>query len=70
MKEIRKRNQKLQETAEYFTLLKIPMIVDRSADEKRELAQLEWIKAYGAMLGCEEKAAAVFEAAAEEGEQK
>ena len=27
-------NQKLQETAEYLSLLKIPMIVDRSADEK------------------------------------
>ncbi len=68
-KEIRQQNQKLQETAEYLTLLKIPMIVDRSADEKGELAQLEWIKAYGALLGCEEKAAAVFEAA-EEGEEK
>lgn len=70
MKEIRKLNQKLQETAEYLSLLKIPMIVDRSADEKGELAQLEWIKVYGAMLGCEEKAAAVFEAAAKEGEEK
>lgn len=52
----------LQELAEKYTVLDIPMVIDRSADEKEELAQLEWIKVYGALFGCPDKAESVFRA--------
>ncbi len=52
----------LEELTEKYTLLKIPVIVDRSQDEKEVLAQKEWIKVYGVLFGCEEKADEVFEA--------
>lgn len=48
---------------ERHTILEIPMLMDRSADEEEELAQKEWVKVYGALFGCEEKAAELFDAA-------
>ena len=46
--------------------LGIPVIIDRSADEKTELAQYEWIKVYGVLFGCEEKMDKMFEKAVDE----
>ena len=40
--------------------------LDRSADEKTELAQYEWIKVYGVLFGCEEKMDKMFEEAVDE----
>lgn len=48
---------------EKFAMLDIPMIIDRSVDEKEALGKYEWIKVYGALFGCEKKAAEVYEAA-------
>lgn len=48
---------------ERHTILEIPMLMDRSADEEEELAQKEWVKVYGALFGCEEKVAELFDAA-------
>ena len=53
---------------ERHTILELPMFVDRSADEEEELAQREWIKVYGALFGCEEKAAELFDAACKDAE--
>jgi len=62
-KTIAEKEAKLTELAGYYAVLKIPMIVDRSADEKTDLAKYEWIKAYGVLYGCEDQASALFLAA-------
>ena len=41
--------------ADNFATLGIPLIIDRSADEKSELAKAEWLKVYGAVFGCSKK---------------
>ena len=51
------------EVAGRLDLLGIPAFVDRSADEETEQGRLEWIKVYGAILGCEDAANAAYEAA-------
>ena len=55
--------EELVEIKDRFALLGIPMFVDRSMDEESEHAQLEWIKVYGILLGCEDEAVAAFTAA-------
>lgn len=60
---VEEQTERLEELAERHAMLWIPMMVDRSADEKTELAQYEWIKVYGALFGCEEEAADLFEKA-------
>ena len=40
--------------------LGVPVLVDRSSYETHPLGRTEWIKLYGALLGCEEKADALF----------
>ena len=49
--------------AEKLAILKIPMILDRSKDEKDVLAKYEWSKVYGALFGCEKEASKLYEAA-------
>ena len=39
----------------------IPVLVDRSSYEKHPLGRSEWMKLYGILTGCEEKAEAVFQ---------
>ena len=39
----------------------IPMLVDRSADEKTDLAKAEWLKVYGVIFGCEDQANELFQ---------
>ena len=41
--------------------LGVPVLVDRSSYETHPLGRTEWIKLYGALLGCEERAEALFE---------
>lgn len=45
----------LDDLADNFATLEIPLIIDRSADEKSELAKAEWLKVYGAVFGCSKK---------------
>lgn len=40
--------------------LGVPVLVDRSSYETHPLGRTEWIKLYGALLGCEEKAEKLF----------
>ncbi len=42
--------------SERLALLDIPMLIDRSADEKDPKGQLEWLKLYGVLFGKEEEA--------------
>ena len=43
----------------------IPVLIERSSYEEDPLGRMEWIKVYGAILGKEEEAAALFDAEAE-----
>lgn len=63
---VEEQTERMEEITEKFALLGIPMIIDRSADEKTELAQYEWIKVYGVLFGCEEKMDKMFEEAVDE----
>lgn len=45
----------LDDLADNFATLGIPLIIDRSADEKSELAKAEWLKVYGTVFGCSKK---------------
>lgn len=45
---------------ERMALLDIPMLIDRSADEKDPKGQLEWLKLYGILFGKEKEADALI----------
>lgn len=44
---------RLYDLADRFAVLDIPMLIDRSADEADALAQADWLKLYGILLGDE-----------------
>ncbi|MDD6440673.1 MAG: hypothetical protein PUG71_00865, partial [bacterium] len=47
--------------SERFATLQIPLFVDRMQDEEEEEAKLEWLKVYGVIFDCEEKANEIYE---------
>ena len=47
--------------ADRFAVLDIPMLIDRSADEKDVLAQADWLRLYGILLGNEDLADKMIE---------
>ena len=49
------------EVFEKLTALGIPVIVDASSYESDPLGRLEWIKVYGAILGCYDEAVDIFD---------
>ena len=49
------------EVKEKLEEIKIPVLVERSSYEKDPLGRMEWIKLYGILFGCEEKAKQLFE---------
>ena len=65
--EMQKNLEKLESR---FTTLSAPVIIDRSAQEKDELAQAEWIKVYGALYGCEEQADTLFDEMVKKADKK
>lgn len=52
-KAAKKKLRKYQKMTEKMTLLQMPVIVDRSKDEKNKQAQEEWQKVYQVILGCQ-----------------
>ena len=50
----------MKEILSKYDTLNIPVFIDRSIDEKDELAQAEWLKVYGAIFGCEDKAEDIY----------
>lgn len=54
-KAAKKKMRKYQKMTEKMTLLQMPVIVDRSQDEKNEEAKKEWQKVYQVILGCEDQ---------------
>lgn len=53
-----------------FSALAVPMLVDRSGDEKSNYGKAEWIKVYGQIYGEEEKAEQAFKKFTEENKEK
>lgn len=53
----------MTDVRERLELLGVPMFVDRSADEVDEGGRLEWLKVYGILLGYENEAQSLYEAA-------
>ena len=58
---LKEENERLSDTAERLATLTIPMLVDRSAEEKTDLAKAEWLKVYGVIFGCEDQANELFQ---------
>ena len=56
-KAARKKMKAYQKMTEKMTLLEMPVIVDRSKDEKGKDAKKEWEKVYQVILGCEDQSA-------------
>lgn len=52
-KAVKKKMTSYQKMTEKMTMLKIPVIVDRSKDEKGKQAKQEWEKVYEVLLGCQ-----------------
>ena len=50
----------MKEILSKYDTLNIPVFIDRSIDEKDELAQAEWLKVYEAIFGCEDKAEDIY----------
>ena len=59
-----------EKITEKYALLGIPMIVDRSEDEKDDQAKAEWIKVYGVIFGCEDQANALYNKAVQQAGEK
>lgn len=64
IKEQKKAAKEAKKTLELiekrYATLGIPVIIDRSASEKDEIANAEWIKVYGALFGCQKEANKLF----------
>ena len=57
----KKQKEQLEKLEKRYTTLGIPVIIDRSGDEEKELAKAEWIKVYGALFGCQKEAGTIFD---------
>ena len=69
-KEAAKEQEELfEKVTEKFAMLGIPVIVDRSSQEKTDLAKMEWIKVYGVLYGCEDQMNDKFDAAVKASEK-
>ncbi|MCQ2500985.1 MAG: hypothetical protein MJ117_06540, partial [Lachnospiraceae bacterium] len=52
---------RMTEITDRMAALNIPMLIDRSADEKTELGKAEWIRLYGILFNCEDEAEKLYE---------
>ena len=60
------KKETLEKLESRFTALEVPVLIDRSAQEKDALARAEWIKVYGALFGCDDLAEKIFNELAKE----
>ena len=60
---VEEKAEQFEELTEKLAMLGIPVLVDRSSEEKTELGKQEWIKVYGVLYGCEELTNEKFDAA-------
>ena len=59
---LEEQTEQFEELTEKLATLGIPVLVDRSSEEKTELGKQEWIKVYGVLYGCEELTNEKFDA--------
>ena len=67
---VEEQTERFEEQTGNLAMFGIPVILDRSADEKTDLGKLEWIKVYGVLFGCEEKTDQLYETAVKEAAQQ
>ena len=60
---VEEKTEQFEELTEKLATLGIPVLVDRSSEEKTELGKQEWIKVCGVLYGCEELTNEKFDAA-------
>ena len=60
---VEEQTEQFENLTEKLATLGIPILVDRSSEEKIELGKQEWIKVYGVLYGCEEQMNEKFDAA-------
>lgn len=60
---VEEQTEQFENLTEKLATLGIPVLVDRSSEEKTELGKQEWIKVYGVLYGCEEQMNEKFDAA-------
>ena len=60
---VEEQTEQFEELTEKLATLGIPVLVDRSSEEKTELGKQEWIKVYGVLYGCEEQTNEKFDEA-------
>ena len=60
----------LDQLADNFATLGIPMLIDRSADEESDLGKAEWLKVYGAFFGCSDKTDKLYDKAVKAAKSK
>ena len=60
---VEEKTEQFEELTEKLAMLGIPVLVDRSSEEKTELGKQEWIKVYGVLYGCVELTNEKFDAA-------
>ena len=60
---VEEQAEQFEKLTEKLATLGIPVLVDRSSEEKTELGKQEWIKVYGVLYGCEELMNEKFDAA-------
>ena len=60
---VEEKTEQFEELTEKLATLGIPVLVDRSSEEKTELGKQEWVKVYGVLYGCEELTNEKFDAA-------
>ena len=60
---LEEQTEQFEELTEKLATLGIPVLVDRSSEEKTEVGKQEWIKVYGVLYGCEELTNEKFDAA-------
>lgn len=61
---------RFRDMVERYATLGISMIIDRSASEEEELAQVEWLHLYGILFDLEEETTAIVDAALEAAQEK
>lgn len=60
----------LDQLADNFATLGIPMLIDRSADEESDLGKAEWLKVYGEFFGCSDKTDKLYDKAVKAAKSK
>jgi hypothetical protein len=70
VKDAEKQQETLETIESRLTELDMPVIIDRSDDEKSKLAKAEWIKVYGAVFGEQDKSVELYNAYVKKAEKK